>query len=67
MKRLFSRQMAVELDTVADELQTAVSGGGSWVPTMPGADIEVMPGLYGIPYEPPRKPIGNVTLGINEQ
>lgn len=67
MKRLFARQSAVELDEITEEIQSTVSGGGSWTPTVPGGDIEIMPGLYGLPYEPEPQPgPGCYTLAVGE-
>ncbi len=66
-KRIMARQKAVAIRQLDEKEVAAVSGAGSFVPTAPGADMEIFPGIWGEPWEPGNPGDTQVpTLGINE-
>jgi len=66
-KRIMARQKATSIRQLEDQEVAAVNGGASFVPTTPGADMEILPGVYGMPWEPDWPSDGEIkTLGINE-
>lgn len=67
-KRIMARRKAVAIRQLKAREVDAVSGGGSYVPTVPGGDMEILPGVWGMPWEPDL-PGGDgqvQTLGLNE-
>lgn len=66
-KRIMARRKAVAVRQLNDNEVDSVNGGGSYVPTAPGADIEIFPGVFGEPWTPDLPGDGGVqTLGYNE-
>ncbi|MGX6647019.1 hypothetical protein ACWCOP_03620 [Maricaulaceae bacterium MS644] len=65
-KRIMARQKAVAIRQLGDQEVDAVSGASSWVPTVPGADVEIFPGIFGEPWTPPSDGGTVKTLGYNE-
>ncbi|MGJ3232289.1 MAG: hypothetical protein ACFE0P_10870 [Oceanicaulis sp.] len=66
-KRIMARRKAVSVRPLQDREVDAVTGAGSYVPTVPGADMEIFPGFWGEPWEPTFPGQSDVkTLGYNE-
>ena len=67
VKRIMARQKAVSIRQLRDPEVDAVSGAGSFIPTVPGADMEIFPGIWGEPGMPNLPGTGDVvTFGYNE-